>query len=174
MPRLTDEITRMIGIETGETVLCDPVERGAVRRFAQAIGDLDSVYASAEAAKATRYGEPVAPPLYPLNMIRPPFDSRDQIEVRARDPDFDGATEMSTYGLPPIPLKNSPIVNGGVEVEFFRYARHGEQVTLNARYKDIYEKETSKGWMIFVVYETVFLGEDKRPLLKMIRTQIRR
>ncbi|MBX3521893.1 MAG: MaoC family dehydratase N-terminal domain-containing protein [Xanthobacteraceae bacterium] len=174
MPRLTNEIRRLIGVATPDTALCDVVEPGAVRRFAQATGDIDPLYASGEAAGSSKYKGPIAPPLYPLNMLRTPFGAPDPIEARARDPHFDGATEMSTYGLPPLPLENSPIVNGGVEVEFSRYARHGERVSLRARYKDIYEKETSKGWMIFVVYEATFLGEDGLPILTINRTQIRR
>jgi uncharacterized protein len=174
MPRLTYAITAMIGLETGEVPLCDVVETGAVRRYAQAIGDLDPMYMDREKAARSRFGEPVAPPLYPLGMIRLPFGNADAVELRAEDNAFDGATEMSTYGLPPLPLEGSPIVNGGVEVELLRYARHGERISLKARYKDIYERETTKGWMIFVVYQVQFLGQDRKPILSLSRTQIRR
>ena len=174
MPRMTEKIAAMIGRETPDQLCCDVVEKGAVRRYAQAIGDLDPVYADADHAANTRYQRPVAPPLFPLAMLRLPFGAPDLVELRANDPGFDGATEASSYGLPTIPIEDSPIVNGGVEVEFLRYVEHGEPVYVRAKYKDIYEKETSKGWMVFVVYETKFLDRNRQPIMTITRTQIRR
>jgi len=169
---MTEDIARMIGLEAPERVFCDPVEPGAVRRYAQAIGDLDPAYIASDAA--TRFREPVAPPLYPLAMLRLPFGAPDLVDQRAGDDEYDGATELATYGLPPLPLDNSPIVNGGVDVELHRYVRHGEIVRMRARYKDIYEKETSKGSFIFVVYEVTYLDEKGGTILTLNRTQIRR
>lgn len=174
MPRMTEQLAAMIGLKAPEQLCCDPVEQGAVRRFAQAVGDLDPIYADADHAAVTRYGEPVAPPLFPLAMLRLPFGEMSPVDERAGDEAFDGATQTATYGLPELPLENSPYVNGGVEVEIFRYARHGERVRLRARYKDIYEKETSKGWYIFVVYEVSFLDQSGEAIMLLNRTQIRR
>jgi uncharacterized protein len=174
MPRMTEQIAAMIGVQTADQLCCDDVERGAVRRFAQAIGDLDPIYTDREYASRTRYREPVAPPLFPLAMLRLPFGGPDQVDLRANDPDFDGAAESATYGLPSIPLENSPIVNGGIELELHRYVNHGEPVHVRARYKDIYEKETSKGWFIFIVYEVQYIDRDGLPIMTINRTQIRR
>lgn len=33
MPRLTEEIRKYVGMETERQLACDPVERGAVRRY---------------------------------------------------------------------------------------------------------------------------------------------
>lgn len=174
MPRLNDEIRQLIGLETALQLCCDPVERGAVRRYAQAIMDIDPIYMHEAAVAGTRYAKPVAPPLFPNAMLRLPFGERDLVQERATDPHFDGAVGSSTLGLPPLPLVGSPMLNGGSEVEMYRLAQHGEQVWLRSRYLDIYEKESSKGVMLMVVIETDFLDKDGRLIMRFRKTQIRR
>jgi len=63
---LTDEIRGFIGRQSESVTACDAVEPGAVRRYAQAImADDDTDYAPA--AQPSRYGGPVAPPIYPAS-----------------------------------------------------------------------------------------------------------
>lgn len=173
MPRLTDDVKAFIGLKTPLQRCVDVVERGAVRRYAQSIMDLDPIYMGHDATAAARFGGPVAPALFPILMLRAAFEDPDVLEARAEDPDFDGAVASSTYGLPPLPL-TGPVVNGGVEVELFRYVTHGEEVFVEAAYGDITERETSKGWLIFVTYDCRFLDAQHKPILRLKRTQIRR
>jgi len=63
---VTEEVKSFIGMETDVGRCWDVVERGAVRRFAQAVMDLDPVFVDADFAAQTRFERPVAPPLYPL------------------------------------------------------------------------------------------------------------
>ena len=173
---LTEEIGKFIGLETELKVACDPVERGAVRRFAQAIMDLDPVYMHEDAVRDTRYQKPVAPPLFPLAMMRADFDAPDAISERASDPDFDGLdARMGSYsaGLPELPRAKGPVIYGGTEVEVFRLVHHGERVQSKARYFDIYERETSKGPRLFVVIEIDFLDMAGNLVCRQRKTQIR-
>jgi acyl dehydratase len=174
MPRLTDEIRAMIGLRTPRQKCCDVVEAGAVRRYAQAIMDIDPIYMDKHYTAKTRYATPVAPPLFPSAMLRLAFGEPDSIQARAHDPDFDGVVGSSSFGLPPLPLENSPIVNGGTEVEFRRYANHGEEVFLEAAYENIVERETSRGWALFVHYDCKFLDAKGELILRYKRVQIRR
>ena len=174
MPKLNDEIRGYIGMETELQLAFDPVERGAVRRYAQAIMDIDPVYMWPEACEGTRYSKPVAPPLFPNAMLRLPYGDKDLVQERATDPHFDGAVGSSTLGLPPLPLVGSPLLNGGSEVEMYRLAEHGEPIWLKSRYLDIYEKESSKGTMLMVVIETHFLDRDQKLVMRFRKTQIRR
>jgi hypothetical protein len=174
MPHLTDEIRAYIGLETELQLACDPVERGAVRRYAQAVMDADPIYMREEALEGTRYRKPVAPPLFPNAMLRLPFGERDLIQERAEDPHFDGAVGSSTLGLPPLPLVNSPLLNGGTEAELYRFAEHGEEIWVKSRYLDIHEKETSKGTMLVLLIETDFLDADGKLVLRFRKTQLRR
>ena len=73
-----------------------------------------------------------------------------------------------------LPLKNSPLLNGGSEVELFRFAEHDESVWIQSRYLDIYEKESSKGTMLMVVIETDFTDRAGGLILRFRKTQIRR
>jgi len=174
MPQLTDEIRSYIGMETELQLACDPVERGAVRRYAQAIMDIDPIYMWPEALEGTRYRKPVAPPLFPNAMLRLPYGDPDLVQERAEDPHFDGAVGSSTLGLPPLPLVNSPLLNGGSEVEMFRFAEHGEEIWVKSRYLDIREKQSSKGTMLVLVIETDFLDKDGQLVMRFRKTQLRR
>lgn len=175
MPVLPESVQDYIGLQSEEEVACDPVERGAVRRYAQAIMDEDLIYQESIAANR-RYGGPVAPPLFPTHMFRRPFGQPDPLQENARNPDFDGiVAATSTLGLPEIvELRGFAVLHGGMEIEFFRYARHGETVTMRCKYVDISEKETSKGPIVLVVIENEYRTSEGELLIRARRTQIRR
>lgn len=172
---MTPEIERLVGAESGTETACDAVERGAVRRYVQAYMDDDPIFHSEDAARGTRWGGPVAPPLFPMNMFRRPFGTPDPFAEHADDPDFDGIVGSTAQGLPPLPLpRGIALLNAGTEVEVFRYARHGETVSAKSRYASITEKQSSKGPMLLVVIETEYRGSGGDLLLRVKKTQIRR
>jgi hypothetical protein len=177
MTLLTDAVKAYIGVESSTESACDAVERGAVRRYAQAIQDEDPIFMSAEAS--ARYGGPVAPLLYPTHLFRRAFGTPDPLEAHAADPDFDGVADgigaTASQGLPEIaPLRGLRLMNGGSEIELYRYARHGERVTVRSRYADIVERQTAKGPMLLVTVESEFRNDAGALLLKVRTTLIRR
>lgn len=175
MTHVTDEVRNYIGMETAVGRCWDVVERGAVRRFAQAVMDLDPAFMDEDYAARTPYGNPVAPPLFPLMQSRMPFDGPDIISAKAGDPDYDGTGGAVTdNSLPPLPLGNLALLNGGSQVELFRYLNHGEGLSFRHRYADIYERETSKGPMVFVITETDYLDDHGGLVARVQRTTIRR
>lgn len=170
---LTDEIRGFIGWTSEGVTACDAVEPGAVRRYAQAImADGDGDYAPD--AVPARFGGPVAPPIYPAFMFRRPLGTPDVLTERAGDPDFDGLVSAASDGLPELPLPGRALLNGGSEIEFLRYARHGERVVQRSRYADIYERESRNGPMLFVVTETEYSTSGGEVLLRIRKTIIRR
>lgn len=174
MAILPEAAKKYIGLTSAKEVACDVVESGAVRRYAQAIMDEDPIYSPLGAAHAC-YGGPAAPPFFPTHMVRRPLGAPDPVQEQARDPDFDGIGATAAQGLPEIePLKGLSLLNGGSEVEFYRYARHRETVTVQSRYVDITEKQTSKGPIILVVIESDYCGADGSLIVRARRTQIRR
>lgn len=173
MALLTPEIEALVGMESEEVAACDLVERGAVRRFAQASLDDDPIYYDAAAGAQSRYQGPVAPPLFPMTMFRDDFGSPDALSERAADPDFDGIVGATVQGLPPVPVKGLALLNGGTQVEFFAYARHGDRVIAKSRYDAIYEKAGKAGPMLFVVIATDYRAGGQL-LLRVRKTQIRR
>ncbi len=169
---LTDEVRAFIGRESEVVTAVDAVEPGAVRRYAQAImADSDPDYApDAAGGKA---GGPVAPPLYPAFMFRRPLGTPDVLTERAEDPDFDGLVSAASDGLPELPLPGRALLNGGSEIELFRYARHGERVSQRSRYADITERASKSGPMLLVIIETEYtVGAEV--LLRVRKTIIRR
>lgn len=170
MRYVTDAMTRMVGT-WGRTVASpDPVERGAVRRYAQAIMDADPAYMEPD----DRFGVPVAPPLYPMNMFRAPFGASDVLTKRASDADFDGLTADIALGLDPLPLPLMVLLNGGTRVALHRYARHGETVRARSRYLEITEKASKTGPLVVVVVETEYSGAHGEVLLVVEKTLLRR
>lgn len=175
MSALSESLKKYIGIQSETEVACDTVERGAVRRYAQAIMYEDPIF-DQPCENNVRFGGPVAPPLFPTHMFRRAFGKTDPIQDNAKNPDFDGiVAATSSQGLPAIePLAGYALLNGGSEIEFFRYARHGETVKLTSRYADITEKDTSKGPIILVVIESEYCNGEGELLIRTRRTQIRR
>ncbi len=169
---LLDEARKYIGVASEKAIACDVVERGAVRRFAQAILNEDPIYDSA-CEDNRNYGGPVAPPLYPVHLFRRQFGAPDPIQLRAHDPDYDGS--IGTLNLPDIePLRGYALLNGGIDVEFFRYANHGDTISVVSRYADLSEKQTSKGTMYVVVVESDFRNQADELLVRTRRSYIRR
>ncbi|HVZ43597.1 MAG TPA: MaoC family dehydratase N-terminal domain-containing protein [Ramlibacter sp.] len=176
MGLIPPEVAALVGVWTQAETACDPVEAGAVRRFAQAIMDDDPAYAADAGADVhSRYGGPIAPPLFPNHMLRRPYGTPDRLHERAgADPDFDGVVP-ATESLPPLAaFAHLPVLNGGSEFEFYRYARHGESVAVRQRYASIEEKQTSKGSLIVVVIEAEIRTAADELLLRSRRTLLRR
>lgn len=177
MPLLTEAVRAYIGASSESEVACDTVERGAVRRYAQAIMDDDPAFMDDPAA--ARFGGAVAPLLFPTHMFRRAFGTTDPLQSRAHDPDFDGVADgigaTAAQGLPEIePLRGLRLMNGGSAFEFYRHARHGERVTVRSRYADIVERETAQGPMVLVTVDSEFRTTEGALLLKVRTTLIRR
>lgn len=171
---ITDEVRRLIGMESEPVAAFELIEPGAVRRFAQAIMDPDPVYWDAEAAKEHGYGGPVAPPLYPGFVFRRGPGTPDPLDRVKENRDFDGIAGTGVGRLPSIPNLPVRTLNGGVEAEFFALAEHGDRVTAQSRYADIYEREGRGGKMVLIVTETTYTNQDGRVLAKVRNTGIRR
>lgn len=172
MTLLNDEILSYVGKTSVSELACDPVEIGAVRRYSQAIMDDDPIYWDAQAAGG-RYDGPVAPPIFPIDMFRRPFNTPDPVQIYASDPDFDGVGAPAGQGLPPIePLRNFAVLYGGSEIEFYRYAKMGDRVSVVQRYGSITEKQSSKGPMLLVNIESEYRDQNSDLLARLSMTTI--
>ncbi len=174
---ITEAVRAMIGMESSLLIAADAVEAGAIRRFIQAIMDNDPLYWDRSYALTTRYGERVAPPLYPVNAFHRPAKAPDPLRRAFEDPEFDGTGEMIglLWGLPPVPIDLPRLLNGGNDIEFYQYARIGERLSVRARYVDIYERAARDGTpMVFIVIESKFFNDRNQLLLINRQTLIRR
>lgn len=161
-----DELRPYIGLESAERCAVDAVEPGAVRRFIQATMDPDPIYWDQSAAIAAGYRAAVAPPLYPVHMLRRAPGTSDPFASFEKDPDYDGL-DMEVYGLPALPLPAAGALNGGGDAEFSSLAEHGDRVVAKSRYADIRERTGRSGRSIFVTIETTYRTDRGRLLIRM-------
>jgi hypothetical protein len=169
---ITDKVKAIIGATTERVEATHPVEASEVRRFHHATMDRSRRYWDADWAAASRYAGLVAPPGYPVHALRREADSADPLDDMDK-PDFDGVSRCFS-GLPEVPIGLPREMNGGYEYELYRYARVGEKVFRQSRYKDIVQREGRSGTMVLIIIEETYTTESGELLLKLTNTQILR
>ena len=109
------------------------VERGKIKEFARAIGDLNPFYLDDRVGAASEWGDIIAPPTFPTTF-------RDE-----------GASEAFFRDLG---IDISRVLHGEQEFEMARPIQPGHTYLCRSRIVDIYEKTGRSGPMAFVVRET--------------------
>jgi acyl dehydratase len=117
----------LIGRES-EPVVHD-VEKGAVRRFAEALGDPNPIYQDEVAARAAGFSGLVAPPTFPVALT---------------------ANERFRHSLD---LGTRSILHGEQQFEYARPLVAGERITVVSRVADVQEKAGASGPMDVLVIE---------------------
>ena len=170
---ITEEVKSLIGKKSVQITSCDTIERGSIRRFTQAIMDHDPLYWDDAQAAKTRYRKIMAPPLYPFHIMSlQPSGTPDPLDQAIKNPDYDGAGDfMTSRGLPPIPIPFKRLLNGAIEVEFFKYGELGDKIITTSKYVDIFQKEGKKGVLIFVTMETE-IKNDRGDLLVIYKQTV--
>lgn len=111
------------------------VERGKIKEFARAIGDLNPFYLDDAVGRASEWGDIIAPPTF---------------AVTCRS---EGMADTSMF-LADLGVDISRVLHGEQEFEIFRQFTPGETYLCRARVVDFYEKAGRSGPMAFVVRET--------------------
>jgi acyl dehydratase len=110
------------------------VERGAVRKFAEAIGDPNPLYFDEEAARASRHGRLLAPPTFPVTLDH-------------------GMVE----GLA---LPKAGLIHGEQRFYYRRPLYAGETVACSTLVEQAYQKQGKGGLLTFLVLARI--GEDQQ------------
>jgi acyl dehydratase len=135
---------RFVG-ERSEAV-SNVVEKDAVRKFAEAIGDPNPLYVDEEAAKASRYGRLLAPPTFPRT--------------------FEYG-EVEGMGDP-----GQGFIHGEHRIRYERPLFVGEEVSCYAGVKDYYEKEGDEGTLGFLISERVGESPEGELIFTMLDTAV--
>ena len=137
----------------------DPVNLPMIRHWVQAMGDTNPVYTDAGFAARSVHGGLVAPPamaqVWTMRGLRPPGDED------ASDPLGAMMAVLDEAGFPSIVATNS-------EQEYYRYLRHGEQVTVRASLDAVTgPKRTAlgEGWFV-TTRSTWYVGTE--PVASML------
>jgi len=117
----------LIGRES-EPVVHD-VEKGAIRRFVEAIGDPNPIYVEEEAARAAGFASLPAPPTFPA--------------VLAMNERFRHALDLGTRSL----------LHGEQQCEYGRPIVAGDRITVVSRVADVQERPSASGPMDILVLE---------------------
>ncbi|OIP29016.1 MAG: hypothetical protein COW04_09750 [Deltaproteobacteria bacterium CG12_big_fil_rev_8_21_14_0_65_43_10] len=157
---LTEEVTKLIG-KSGQPMILE-VERGAIRKFADAVGDKNPLYWDDEYARNSRYGSIIAPPGFfgwPVKWDSPmPFlpAIRDELIMA-----------LINAGYP-------RIVDGGIEFEFCQPVRFGDTLVAVAKISDIYTRESKGGTLVISVTETSYTNQHGTLVALACQTLINR
>ena len=146
---ITPEIKSMIGKEL-QSAVCE-VEKGAIRKLANAIGDPNPLWQDEEYARKSRYGGIIAPPTF----------------VTA----LPGATSLPSF------LKDSPlqrVLNAGNEIEFFNPIRPGDTMSMITKLADAYERVGKDSIMVFIITETTCKNQRGEVTVRVRNTTILR
>jgi acyl dehydratase len=134
------------------------VEQGAIRRYADAVGNGNPLYYDIEYAGESAQGTIIAPPGF--------FGW-----AMASVPSSEGIIGLMTA------LINAGyyrILDGGMSYEFFLPVRAGDILIASPRVKDVQAKEGKSGTMIVCDFETTYLNQNGDLVAKASQTLIGR
>jgi acyl dehydratase len=120
---------------TSEPVLHE-VEKGAIRRFAEALGDPNPIYVDEVAARAAGHPSLVAPPTFAVSLT---------------------ANERFRHSLD---LGTRNILHGEQSFEYARPIVAGDRITVRSKVADVQERAGASGPMDVLVIEDE--GRDER------------
>ncbi len=145
---LTPELKAQIG-RTGKPIVFD-IEKGAIRKYAEAIGDKNPLWVDEAFAQKTRHKSVVAPPVF-----------------------LHAASILARYAATDVfksPLKNT--VNGGQEFEYLAPVRVGDTITAVCRLGDLKEAQGRLGMMLIVTYLIECKDQHGKPVANITQTII--
>ncbi len=135
------------------------VEFGAIRRYAEAVGNPNPLYHDVEYARSSTYGEVIAPPGFFGWMKKV---SAGAIEVLG--PVF---AAVLNAGL-------VRILDAGIDYEFFLPVRAGDVLTWWAKFVDAAEREGKSGRMVFLTMELSYMNQNGDLVAKVKQTFLAR
>ena len=144
---LTEEMQQQaIGCESAPRTV--EIEKGAIIKFAEAIGDENPVYNDEMAARDSQYGGLIAPPTFLRSVVsaRPelPFD---------------------------VPFER--VLDGGSDWEYFVPVRPGDRITAVSRIDDINERNGSIGLMLIYTIVITYTNQFDQVVATQTSTSIR-
>lgn len=136
------QLRALLGTMTAPMI--NEVEPGAIRRYAEAVGDANPLYSDVEYARRSRYGELTSPPGF--------FGWQKRVTA--------GAVEM----MAPVfaALLNAGllrILDAGREYEFLLPVRAGDTLAWYAKFADVQERVGKSGRMVFVTMEITYINQ---------------
>jgi hypothetical protein len=142
--------TSVIGKPTGAWRVV--LDRAVLANFAKAVGDVSPVYQREDTANAAGLSGVPAPPTF---TFAAPFWSAFRADDQPADPTGGAGNPMHSI-MGELFAKGALVLHGEQEFTFHRTPVAGDVLDGLQTITDIYEKETDRARMTFVVMETVW------------------
>jgi acyl dehydratase len=142
---ITDELKSFIGVESKAATY--EIERHAVERFAEAIGDSNPLYSNREVAAASSYEGLIAPPTFFRSLLPGAYPQ-------------------------PYPEPFAHVLDGGSKYRYNEPVRVGDQITVVRKITDLFEKHGRMGTMLFKISETNYTNQENRLVATQVTTTI--
>ena len=143
---ITKQMRDAIGVDSAAATYA--VEAGAVRRFAEAIGDPNPLYRDERAAREGPHGGIIAPPTF----------------LRAVDTGIPDPQELASLHR---------ILDGGSEWDYHEPVRVDDTITALTRITSVRERAIDVGQAVFLVGETTYTNQSGRTVARQRFTFIR-
>lgn len=144
---MVDYDKSVIGVDSKPAT--EEVEKGAIRKFAAAVGDENPLYGDEDYCKKGGFGSLVAPPTF--------------------------LTTFRASEVPDIKMQFGKVgLHGGQSYEFYKPIKAGDKITYSNRVAEVYERDGRTGKMVFMVIETTFKNQDGEKVAVARSTGIRR
>jgi acyl dehydratase len=157
-----EEITRAIGKTYAVRVF--EVEKGAIRRFADAIGDTNPLYTDEEYAKTASWGTIIAPPGFFGWPVKHPFGT----------PLIITFPEELMASLEKAGYPREFLVDGGIEYEYSLPVRAGDILSCVEILKDARERTGKSGKLCILITEATYLNQNGDLVAKASSTYVLR
>ncbi len=128
--------------------ILNEVEKGAIRRFAEALGDYNPIYYDEEYARASGYPTIVAPPTFPAS-----FHSTADLR------------ELLGVGI-------KSLLHAEQAFDYERPILAGDRIYVSTRVSEILERSGPAGRMDVAVLEDEGRDEEGKPVFKARRTLV--
>ena len=135
-----EELKSKIGVEMPPLVY--EIDKGMLRRFAQAVGDLNPLWQDEEYARKSSFGSIVAPPTFILTL------------------GFDQIVH---------PLTQSPsqaVLHGSTELDYYQPVRPGDVITVTTKIAGVRQREGKIDKTTFVTFDMTYKNQRQEVVAK--------
>ena len=157
---IPEEAAKMIGKADPPRVY--EIEKGAIKKYADAVGDRNPLFWDEEYAINSRYGSIIAPP----GFTGWPVQWTEAMPGMTVGGLLDKLTEIMAKDGHPF------ILDGGNETEFKIPVRPGDILVISSKLANITERDSKGTQMFFCTYEVEYTNQNGAVAIRMLQTMI--
>ncbi len=158
---LPEEVKQLVGQTRSTRVF--QVEKGAIKKFADAVDDRNPLYWDDEYTQRSRYGSIIAPPGF---FGWPTQWERGKTFILYEE-NMEPRASLARLGY-------SRVLDGGMEYEFSLPVHAGDTLSATSVIKNIMEREGRSGKLVFVIIETTYVNQNGAVVARARSTSISR